>query len=296
MYTRTLAQWEVSAIGLGGLPLSIDTSRPSEEEAIRAIHAAIDTGITLMDTADSYCLDDSEMGHNERLFGKALSQLPASKRQKIVVITKCGQLRPQGGWERDGSPTHIREATHASLRNLRVDAIPVQQYHRIDPKTPLEDTYGELMKLQEEGKIVHIGASNHSVAELTDALGTGAKVVSLQNEFSLKHRDPEFDGTLAFTRERNIAFLCWSPLDGMGEAQDLGIRHPAIAEMAAARELSPQRMALAWLLSIGPHVIPIPGSARIAHIQDCAAATTVVLTRDELVLLEAEKSQKAAAE
>ncbi len=284
--------WTVSAIGFGGMPLSINTSRPSEEDAIKVIHAAFDAGITFWDTADCYCLDAADFGHNERLFGKALAQLPAGKREGVTLVTKCGLTRPEGRWERDASPAYIRNAVESSLKNLRLPALPVEQYHRIDSNTPMEDTYGELMKLQKQGKIVHIGASNHSVAEMTRALATGVKIVSLQNQYSRCHRNPELDGTLEFTRQKGIAFLPWSPIDGMGGAKNLGSKHANVAKIAAAHNVSPQRVALAWLLSTGAHVIPIPGSTKIAHVQDCAAAADLALTPDELALLASEAPQQ----
>lgn len=292
--TRKIAQWNVYPIGFGGMPLSLLASRPSEADAIKVLHAALDVGINLWDTADAYCIDEKEVGHNERLFGKAIAELPAGKREKVVPITKCGLTRPEARWDRDGSAKHVREATEASLKNLRVSAIPIQQYHRIDPNTPVEETYGELMKLQKEGKILHIGSSNHSVAELTRVLATGAKIVSLQNQYSRKHRNPEFDGTLQFTRERGIAFLPWSPLDGMGGAKDVAAKHAGIAKIAQARGISPHRVALAWLLAMGPHVIPIPGTTKIANAQDCAAAASLTLTKDELALLAAETPMQGA--
>ncbi len=280
---------EVSAIGLGCMPLSISPQRPTEEHAIRVIHAAIDLGITLIDTADAYCIDDTEPGHNERLIGKALAQLPPARREKLVVATKGGLVRPGGRWERDGRPEHLRKVCEQSLLNLGVDRITLYQYHRIDPNVSLEASMGELKRLQEEGKIQYIGVSNFSVMEMETAAQTAA-FVSLQNEYSRQHRAPETDGTLRYTRDNDLAFLAWSPLNGIGGAKNLGRRHPFLESVAEAHGVSPHRAALAWLMGRGPQVIPIPGATRIESVRDNVEAVNLVLRSEELEELNRPKS------
>ena len=298
MQTRELGKSgiRVSAIGLGGMPLSISDTRPSEVDAIAVIQHAVACGITFLDTADAYCLGDEEFGHNERLFGKALAELPRHVRESVTVATKCGLVRPEGRWERDGSVKHIREATEASLRNLRVETLTLQQYHRIDPKVPLEESWGELVRLQQEGKIRFLGASNHSVAELERAARVvpSPGLVSLQNQYSRKHRNPEVDGTLSYTRDHRMAFLPWSPLDGIGGAKGLEERHPGIARIAKARGISAQQVALAWLLSVSANIIAIPGASKKASVEDSAKAADLVLSPEDLGVLGTEPRMTGA--
>jgi len=288
MQMRQLGKTElqVSCIGLGGMPLSINDDRPFEADAVKVIHRAIDCGVNFIDTADAYCIDDSETGHNERLIGKALSELPASKRQDIYVATKCGLVRPGRRWEPDGSPGHLREACEASLKNLRTDRITLYQLHRIDPKVPLAQSMNCLKKLQDEGKIRFIGVSNFSVLELQQAESV-ASIVSVQNQYSRRHRQPETDGVLQYSQQRGMAFLPWSPLNGIRGSKSLGAFEPLLESIAVAHNCSPQRVVLAWLLSKGPNVIPIPGASRIQSVEDSARAGDLKLRQEEIAALDA---------
>lgn len=276
----------VSCVGLGCMPMSVPATRPSEQESIGVIHHAVDCGITLLDTADSYCLDDSEPGHNERLIGKALAELPAAKRDGLVVATKGGLVRPGGRWERDGSPQHLRATCEASLKNLRTSCITLYQYHRIDPKYPVAESMGCLKKLQQEGKIRFIGVSNFSVMEL-EAAEAVVDIVSVQNQYSRKHRDPETDGVLAYTQAKNLAFLAWSPLNGIGGAKTLGLFEPLLESIAASHHVSIYQVVLAWLLSKGPQVIALPGASRRESIEDSAKACRLKLRPEEIEALNA---------
>lgn len=277
--------WEIFPVGLGGMPLSVKEDRPDEKTAIRVIHAALDAGVNLLDTADAYCLDDSEAGHNERIIGKALAEIPGETREGLVVATKGGLVRPEGRWESDGRPEHLREACEASLKNLRLEAIPLYQFHRPDPNIPLADSLGELRNLKEEGKIRNIGLSNVTMTEIENAEKV-AEIVSVQNRFSPDHRNPETDGTLAICLARNIAFLPWSPLNGMDGAKKIGDNTPEVQQIAANHEISRQTLVLAWLLSKGPNIIPIPGASREESIRDSAHAGEVRLSLEEIVTLD----------
>ncbi|QNN23747.1 aldo/keto reductase [Planctomycetales bacterium ZRK34] len=287
MQTRPLGSTglQVGAIGLGAMPLSLRPSRPSEDDALGVIHHAIASGINLIDTADAYCIDDTETGHNERLIGKALSQLPPHERDKLVVATKGGLVRPGGRWVRNGRPDHLRAACEHSLQCLGVEAITLYQYHAPDPKVPLAESIGELKKLQDEGKIRHIGVSNFATDQLEKARRI-ASVVSIQNEYSPSCRDPELDGTLAESQALRLAFLPWSPLGGMDSAKALGDGDAVIEHLARRHRASPQRLALAWLLSKGPMVIPIPGASRRESIDDSIHAADLILSVDELAELD----------
>ncbi|MGH3099446.1 MAG: aldo/keto reductase, partial [Thermoleophilia bacterium] len=277
MPTRRLGGLQVSAIGLGEMPMSL-AGRPDEAQSIRTIHAALDAGVTLIDTADAYCLGGDEAGHNERLIRKALDAWPGD-RDRVLVATKGGHTRPGGEWDLDGRPEHLRQACDASLAALGVEAIGLYQFHRPDPKVPFAESVGALAELQKAGMVRLVGLSNVSVDQIRQARQL-VQVASVQNEFSPRFRRSE--GELAFCAAERIAFLPWSPLGGMGRGRDLGGRHRAFAEVAEAHGVSPQRVALAWELAKAPVVIPIPGSSRPETITDSAAAATLRLSADDL--------------
>jgi aryl-alcohol dehydrogenase-like predicted oxidoreductase len=273
--TRRLGDADVFPIGLGGMPLSI-TGRPDEQRAIRTIHAALDAGVNLIDTADSYCLSEADFGHNERLIAKALR----GRRDGVIVATKAGHTRPGGAWELDGRPEYIRSACEASLRALETDVIDLYQYHRPDPRVPYAESIGAFKELQDAGKVRWIGVSNANVDQLAEALAI-VDIVSVQNELALDFTSPLGKGELAFADERGLAFLPWSPLGGIGRAGGAATV-AAVARAADAHGVSPQRVALAWLLALSPAMIPIPGSSRPETIADSARAADLTLSEQEL--------------
>jgi aryl-alcohol dehydrogenase-like predicted oxidoreductase len=273
--TRPLGPAAVFPIGLGAMPLSV-SGRPGEAQAIRTIHAALDAGVSLIDTADAYALDESEVGHNERLVAKALR----GRREEVVVATKGGHVRRGRAWELDGSPAHLRAACEASLRALGTDRIDLYQYHRPDPAVPFAESVGALKELQDEGKVRWIGLSNVDTAQLEEALGI-ADIVAVQNQLALDFTSPLVKGEVRACAERGIAFLPWSPLGGIGHAGDTaGVQ--AVRSAAGRHGVSPQQVVLAWLLSLGPTVIPIPGSRRAETITDSLAAAGLRLEDAEL--------------
>jgi len=281
MPTRRIGRTDVGAIGLGAMLLSI-AGRPGEAQAIRTVHAALDAGVTLIDTADAYCLGGDEAGHNERLIRKALDAWPGD-RDRVLVATKGGHTRPGREWGLDGRPEYLRKACEASLAALGVEAIGLYQFHRPDPKVPFLESVGALAELKAAGKVRMVGLSNVSVDQIRQAREV-VEVASVQNEFSPRFRRSE--GELAFCAANRIAFLPWSPLGGIGRGRDLGGRHRAFAEVAEAHGVSPQRVALAWELAKAPVVIPIPGARRPETITDSAAATSLRLSADELARLD----------
>ena len=284
MQTRTIGRVAVSAIGLGGMPMSIE-GRPDEDRSIRTIHAALDAGVTLIDTADAYHVNAGETGHNERLIAKALATYPGDTSQ-VLVATKGGHLRPgDGSWTIDGSPEHLRAAVDASLKALGTDTIGLYQLHRPDPKVPYAESVGVLKELLDAGKIRLAGISNASVEQIDIArrvLGEG-NLASVQNQFSPAFRSSEPE--LRHTADLGIAFLPWSPLGGIGNAGELGSRHAAFAEIAQDRGVSPQRLTLAWMLALAPTVIPIPGASRPESVTDSAQAADLTLTSEEVARL-----------
>jgi aryl-alcohol dehydrogenase-like predicted oxidoreductase len=276
---RQLAGADVFPVGLGGMPMSL-SGRPPEERSVRTIHAALDAGVNLIDTADSYCVDEDDVGHNERLIAKALR----GRRDGVIVATKGGHTRPGGAWELDGSRAHLRAACEASLRALETDRIDLYQFHRPDPDVPYEESIGAIKELQDEGKVRWVGISNASV-ERIDLACSIVDVVSVQNQLSLEYTSPLAKGEVAECEERGIVFIPWSPLGGIRQAADAAATHNPVRAAADAHGVSPQQVALSWLLSLSPVVIPIPGASRPESIEDSVQAAELELTADELAAI-----------
>ncbi|TCO47792.1 aryl-alcohol dehydrogenase-like predicted oxidoreductase [Kribbella antiqua] len=282
--TRRIGDVEVSAIGLGAMPMSIE-GRPDEDRSIATIHAALDAGITLIDTADAYHLTATDVGHNETLIAKALASYGGDT-SNVLVATKGGHLRPgDGRWTQDGSPAHLKQAAEDSLKRLGVDAIGLYQFHRPDPKTPYEESVGAIRDLLDAGKIRMAGISNANPAQIQQGNEIlGGRLVSVQNQFSPAFRSSEPE--LEFCDQLGIAFLPWSPLGGISNAGDLGSKHPVIHRLATELGVSPQRVTLAWMLAKSPYVIPIPGSSRPETILDSYAAIDLELTPEQVAALD----------
>jgi aryl-alcohol dehydrogenase-like predicted oxidoreductase len=286
MQTRRIGVTHVSAIGLGGMPLSIE-GRPDDRARARAtIHAALDAGITLIDTADAYHIDSTDIGHNESLIAEGLASYPGDT-SDVLVATKGGHTRPGGGaWDLDGSPQHLFQACDASLARLKVDAIGLYQFHRPDPKVPYAESIGALGDLLDAGKIRMAGISNANADQIAQANEIlGGRLVSVQNQFSPAFRSSE--GELELCAELGIAFLPWSPLGGISKASGLGDRHTAFDRIAAEHDATPQQVTLAWMLAKGPHVIPIPGSSRPETIRNSADAVDLKLSDEDVAALDA---------
>jgi aryl-alcohol dehydrogenase-like predicted oxidoreductase len=281
MQNRRIGDVQVSAIGLGGMPMSIE-GRPDEDRSIRTIHAALDAGITLIDTADAYHVGADEVGHNETLVARALATYGGDT-SAVLVATKGGHLRPgDGSWTVDGSSAYLKQACEASLKRLGIEAIGLYQFHRPDPKTDYAESVGAIRDLLDAGKIRMAGISNADPAQIRQAQEIlGGRLVSVQNQFSPAFRSSEPE--LRLCDELGIAFLPWSPLGGIGNAGDLGGGFATVAEKYG---VSPQRVCLAWHLAKSPVVIPIPGASRPSSITDSAAAADLTLTDDDLAVLE----------
>lgn len=275
----------VGAIGIGGMPMSVSRERPEQSQAVQVLVRATELGMTLWDTADAYCIDSSETGHNERLMAAAKAALPADLRERVLIATKAGHVRPEGRWDRDGRPEHLRSALEASLRALNTDCIDLWQFHRPDPKVPFEDSVGVFAQALEEGKARYIGLSNVSPEQIELALSI-APIVSVQNQLSPTHLDPERDGSLAKCREKGLAFLPWSPLGGIGGAKGIGEQGP-LAQMSRQMGVSPQRIVLAWLLAKYEGMIPIPGASRVESVEDSALGGEVQLAPEQCQALDA---------
>jgi len=282
---RTLGPRTVSAIGLGGMPMSIE-GRPDEARSVATIHAALDAGVTLIDTADAYHLLADEVGHNEELIAAALRSFGGDT-SDVLVATKGGHLRPgDGTWTQDGRPEYLKEAAKASAKRLGVEAIGLYQFHRPDPRVPYADSVGAIRDLLDEGVIELAGISNANVEQIDLANEIlGGRLVSVQNQFSPAFRSSQ--GELEHCAALGIAFLPWSPLGGISRAGEVGGRHSVFQDVADAHGVSPQQVTLAWELALAPVVIPIPGSSRPATIQDSLRAAELTLTDDEIAALSA---------
>ncbi|MEO5852862.1 MAG: aldo/keto reductase [Nocardioides sp.] len=282
MLQRRIGDRTVSAIGLGGMPMSV---RDHNDEAlgITTIRTALDAGVTLIDTADAYSQGQDDFGHNEVLIAKALREHGAGPGD-VLVATKGGHTRRGGAWELDGRPEYLREACLASLQRLGVDQIGLYQHHRPDPSVPYDETMGGLKALLDEGLIAQAGISNADPEQIRQArqiLGDG--LTAVQNQFSPAFRSSEPE--IHVCAELGLAFLAWSPLGGMGKAADLGGSWDAFARVAEKHGVSPQQVCLAWELSLSDAVVPIPGASRPESVLDSVAAADLTLDDEDLATL-----------
>ncbi|MBC2961601.1 aldo/keto reductase [Nocardioides deserti] len=281
---------EVGAIGLGLMTFDQSGSQPREQLA-DTVRAALDAGVALFDTADAYGPGEEKgigaQGANEELIAGLLDELGV--RDQVLLATKGGHVRTDGGgWDTDSSPEHLRAAVDASLQRLGVEQIALWQHHRPDPKVPYDEVIGTLKEIADSGKVRMVGLSNADPDQIRAAHAVlGGALASVQNQFSPAFRSsrPEID----VCEELGLAFLPWSPLGGLGDAKSLAEKHPAFAEVAEARGVSAQQVALAWELAQSPVVIPIPGAKRPQSITDSAAAADLELTDEELARLDADQ-------
>ncbi|MCX6469953.1 MAG: aldo/keto reductase [Corynebacteriales bacterium] len=303
MRTTTLGELEVGRIGLGAMGMShgYGGAGSDDDESIRTIHRAIDLGVTLIDTAEVY-----GPYINEELVGRALK----GHRDAVVLATKFGLISHQGGEGADSSPANVRAAVEGSLRRLDVDHIDLCYQHRVDPNTPIEDTVGAMAELVAEGKVRYLGLSEASAGTIRRAHAVHP-ITALQSEYSLFTRDPE-DGVLAVLAELGIGFVPYSPL-GRGfltgqirsvdqiASDDFRADNPRFVAENFARNLelvgiveavaaevgaTTGQVALAWLLSRGEHIVPIPGTKRRERVEENVGADEITLTADQLKRLD----------
>lgn len=273
--------WQVRAIGLGAMPLSI-AGRPTEAEANNVIDAFIEAGGNFIDTANVYCLDDSDIGHNERLIHDALTRNGMD--EKVIVATKGGMRRPKGDWVADARPEWLRASCERSLVALGGEAIALYQLHTPDPEVKLEESIGELIRLREEGKILHIGLSNVDAEQLALALHL-TPIASVQNRCNPWFKRDFKNGVVDMCRVEGIAYIPYSPVGGHHGHARMRARDP-MRRLSEKYGVSPYRIALAWLLGKGEHIIPIPGASKVSSARDCAQALGVQLETKDFDLIE----------
>ena len=313
MDTRTLGQGlQVSEQGLGCMGMSAWYGATDDDESIATIHRALELGITFFDTADVY-----GFGRNEELVGRAL----AGRGDEVVIATKFGnRWFDDGSRSIDGTPEYVHQAIDASLRRLGVDSVDLYYQHRVDAETPIEETVGAMAELVTAGKVKHIGLSEAG-AETIRRANAVHPITALQSEWSLWTRDPEENGVLETVRELGVGFVAYSPL-GRGflagrfagpddlDEDDFRKRHPRmsgenlepnraladrVGELAAEKGCTPAQLALAWVLSRGADVVPIPGTKRRTYLEQNAGASDVELSEDELSELDEAFPPGAAA-
>ena len=269
---------DVSSIGYGGMHISI-ADRPEEPESIRVVHAALDAGMTLIDTADVYSLGAHDIGHNERLIARALREWHGP-RERVLVATKGGSERPEGRWTRNGRPEHLKAACERSLRALGVEEIDLYQLHAVDPVVPLEESMGAFARLLEEGKIVRAGLSNVSVQQIERARRV-VPITSVQNRLNPFFRESLEEGVVRYCSSEGLGFLAYSPTGG-GRLNRKLPAHPVVERIARTHAASPHAVVLAWVLAQGPGVIAIPSARTPEHARDSASASDLLLAPEEL--------------
>lgn len=280
---------EVTAIGFGGMPLST-AGRPDEAAALRTLHAVLDAGVTLIDTADVYCLDDSDIGHNERLIAKALASW-GGDRSSVIVATKGGLTRPDGRWESNAHPTHLRAACDKSLKALGVERIDLYQLHAPDRDIPFLESVGVLGELQRAGKIRWAGLSNVTVEEIQEAMNV-VPVTTVQNRLNPFFREALTGRVVSFCEREDIGFLAYSPVGG-GRLNRKLPSHPVLEPIARRHGVSAHAVVLAWVLAQGETVIPIPAARTVEHALDSITADRIVLDADELAAIDRAEFSRA---
>jgi aryl-alcohol dehydrogenase-like predicted oxidoreductase len=257
----------VNRLGFGAMRITgpgIWGDPPSRDQAIATLRRVVELGVNFIDTADSYGPEVSET-----LIAEALHPYP----DDLVIATKGGLIRPgPNRWEADGRPEHLREVCEGSLRRLRLDQIPLYQFHRPDPAVPLADSIGTIAELKNEGKIRHVGISNVSESQLREAQQI-VPIVSVQNRYNAADRRSE--SLIDLCEQEQLAFLPWAPV----QESD---KNPAVVAAARRRGVTQHQVVLAWLLAMSPQILPIPGTGSVGHAEENIAAASLELTPDEV--------------
>jgi len=268
---------EVSRIGLGAMPLSL-SGRPDRSAGKEVVRRAVELGVTFIDTADSYCRDDTETHHNERLIREALDEVDGS--ESVVVATKGGFVRPRGHWVRKGDPNHLRRVCEGSLEALRADQIELYQFHVPDPSVPFERSVETMAELQREGKVRWVGLSNVSVDQIETAREF-VNVTSVQNRFNPWDQDDDRSGLIEYCDRNAITYIPYSPVGGSYSVGRIR-RSESLGAISAEIGCSSEELVLAWMLTRSPSLLPIPGASRLSSIESSVHALDVELAPDIL--------------
>ena len=260
--------------GLGCMRLSTEPDR-DEARATAVLHAALDAGIEFFDTADAYCWDDAERGHNERLIGRALAAWPGD-RSRVRVGTKGGLTRPGGRWMPDGRAKHLREACERSLAALGVERLDLYQLHALDPRTPLATSVRALQQLKRDGLVSAIGLCNVTVGQIEEARRI-AEIDSVQVELSVWHDDNFLSGVVDYCLANRIPLLAHRPIGGPSRRRKTAT-DPALVAIASRHGATPFEIALAWLMDLSDLIVPLPGATRVETVQSIACAGRIVLS------------------
>jgi aryl-alcohol dehydrogenase-like predicted oxidoreductase/histidinol phosphatase-like enzyme/predicted kinase len=269
-------------IAIGCMRLSTDPDR-DDDRSVELLHAAFDAGVTLLDTADAYCLDERDIGHNERLIARALSTWPGD-RSRITIATKGGMTRPDGRWEPDGRAKHLRAACERSRRALGVDRIAIYQLHAPDPRTPLSTSVRALAALKRDDLVAAIGLSNVTVGQIEEARRI-TEIAAIQVELSVWNDASILSGVAAYCIAHHLRLLAYRPLGGR-RSQARTKNHPVLQRIASAYGVSPFDIAIAWLADLSDVIVPLPGATRVETAVASARAQRIMLTAADRQLLD----------
>jgi len=269
----------VSVVGLGGMLLSI-SGRPPVDQALRVVRSALDAGINLLDTSDAYCLDDQEVGHNEKLLTRAVE----GQRDEVTILTTVGIRRPGGAWTVDSSPAYLTSSVERSLKNQAVDALDVALLYGLDSRVPYEDSVGALEQLRKDGKVKAIGVCNVDVELLKRAEAVG-RISVVQNRWNPQAREIEKSGVLERCTDTGLAFVAYQPFGGTLGAPTLTTLGK-LSDQARRRRLSPYQLVLAWMANKASSTFVVAGARRPESIEDSAGAGAVEFDTDAIRAVE----------
>ncbi len=289
--TRTVLGLPTGSVALDAMRLSTG-GRPDEADAIALIVTALEQGVRLIDTADTYCLDEADRGHNERLIRQALEAW-GGRRDAVLVATKAGLRRPDGRWFPDGRPKRLRQAAQESCAALEVDRLDLFALHAPDPRVGFETSVEELARLKEDGLIAAVGLCNVTLEQLVLAQ-TIVPIDAVQNEANYFAKKPFVDGVMPYCHAQGIAYLAHRPLGGHGK-RDKAATHASLNKVAAKHEATAPEVALAWLLAMSPALVPLVGTTRRESLMSSLSAASLTLDEDDLKMLEGRKKWAAEA-
>ncbi|CAF1228385.1 unnamed protein product [Rotaria sordida] len=277
---------KMTRIGLGSMPLSIN-GRPTREEAINVIHRTLDLGITLIDTADAYCLDENDKNYGEVLIYQALQTYQGSANiNNIIIATKGGIIRPGGAWETDLNPSRLRQAIRKSYESLGGQKpIPLWQIHNSpqDNKYTLKEIFQPICEAIELKLIQYVGVSNFTVEQIKE-VQTYVKIQSVQNVFNIFYHDSENNGVLKYCEDNNLTFIAYSPMGGRRKHKKLK-QDKLLLNLGEKYHCSPYCIILAWILSKSKCIVPIPGASKITSIEDSVKALYIHLDQNDIELI-----------